>query len=159
MSEDLYLDAEIYGVEIFEHRFQERLNGADGFEIMFTCKRSDTGEEVETYLEISPNYCSGNLSTKRQIDVSLERLESLGYKHGNDLSKIAELAGTPCRLRGRLHNGKYYYSFCAESRKPLDSKTVADKMAKIMAQVSGKTTAPEPAPAAPAEDPEDNPFK
>ena len=136
---------------LFEPRIPDRA-AADDYEVGFTVTVHEDGkpdQDVEVNLEVSAAYGVGNNSSKTRAQIAIETCGHLGYQHGADLTKIAELIGKPCRITAKRSQKGYWNYYFNTSRPKVRANNIAERMARLM----GQQVAPAAAPA-----PEANPF-
>jgi hypothetical protein len=163
-TNERYFDATIKKVEIIAPRFEDM--GADAFEIVFTVTEDETGKDAEVSLEVSGRYGQGTLGNKKQSEITVDSLKSLGYKHDCDFSSVDELVGSACRIRAKMNakGTRMNYYFTQNKREALSSEELAKRTAKIMGQMKSashapaKATAPAPDPFGATDDDDNTPF-
>lgn len=150
-----YYKAQILSAKPIKNRFNK-----PGFELMFECglyaeDGTTPAGEAEIYLEVSNAYGQPPMNDRTQKDITFQTLVSLGWAHGEDLSKLPTLVNSICQVRCKKDskgNDRFYFS----SRRPVEELDIASAQ-KLMAEMAGVGGAPaagvfnaNTAPAAPA---------
>lgn len=95
---DGYYDAVVRAADIIENRFSPE----EGYEVEIEVGVFDAEKKPITkafvYLELSMRPGVGNNANRTSYEVSMEKLAKLGFAGGDDLSRIGEIVGKPCRV-------------------------------------------------------------
>ena len=118
--------------------------GPNGFDVCLHIQDAgDTTQGDWWRGEVSPNYGKGNFADRTQAQITLGTLEKLGFKGGNDLSRLAELVGVETMAHveasadGKYHNVKWIGTG-GSAPKASDLNTAAARFKALMVQGSGQ---------------------
>jgi hypothetical protein len=145
--------------------------GPNGFDVCLQVQDVTDPNQSDWWRgEVSPNYGKGTFSDRTQAQITLATLEKVGFKGGNDLSRLDELVGaeTVAHIElsadGKYHNIKWIGTG-GNAPKAIDMATAAARFKALMGtqgqQQAAPATAPAPAPAPAAPKPPKtvpNPF-
>lgn len=103
---DGFYDAVVRDADIIENRFDPN----NGFEIEIEVGVFDEQKKpltkAEIYLELSSRPGVGNNAGKTSYAISIEKLQKLGFEGGEDLARIKEIVGKPCRVSYSVKDSK-----------------------------------------------------
>ena len=130
-----YYKAQILSAKPIKNRF-----GKSGFEIMFEVglfaeDGLTAAGEAEVYLEISNEFGQPPMQDRTQKEISFQTLVSLGWIHGEDISKLPTLVNALCQVRCKNDskgNNRFYFS----NKKPIEELDMSVAQ-QLMAQLSG----------------------
>lgn len=131
---------------LYEPRFPDRA-GPDDYDVMFTVTIHEDGQpdrDVEVNLEVSSAYGVGVNASKTRAQLAVEEVAKLGYTHGADLTKVAELVGKPCRLYGKVSSKGFWNYYFSSARPRTAAKDIASRMARLMGQQAAPAASPAP---------------
>ena len=149
--EDGFYDAVVRTADIIENRF----NPEDGYEVeievgVFDAERKPLAKAF-VYLELSMRPGVGNNANRTSYEVSMEKLAKLGFAGGDDLSRIGEIAGKPCRVSYQTKDAKtglplkygprWSLTFQRPSKK-VDPKEAMARLKELMAGVAAPSVPP-----------------
>lgn len=135
-----YYKAQILSVKPIKNRFNK-----PGFELMFEVGVfAEDGQtaagEAEVYLEISNEYGQPPMNDRTQKEISFQTLASLGWQHGEDITKLPSLVNATCQVRCKKDskgNDRFYFSSKRQVEE-LDMNTAQ----QLMAQLGGGASTP-----------------
>lgn len=135
-----YYKAQILSVKPIKNRFNK-----PGFELMFEVGVfAEDGQtaagEAEVYLEISNEYGQPPMNDRTQKEISFQTLASLGWQHGEDITKLPTLVNATCQVRCKKDskgNDRFYFSSKRQVEE-LDMNTAQ----QLMAQLGGGASTP-----------------
>ena len=130
-----YYKGQILSVTPIKNRFNK-----PGFELCFEVGIfGDDGKtpaaKEEVYLEVSDAYGQGNLSSQTQKQITFDTLKSIGFQHGEDVTKLPTLVNATVQIRCKNDNkgnNRFYFS----NKRP-NEKISFEEAAKMMAQIGG----------------------
>lgn len=112
--------------------------GPNGFDVCLKLESvTDTAQSDWWRGEISQNYGKGSFSDRTQAQITLKTLENVGFKGGNDLSRLVELVGTEtvahveASADGKYHNVKWIGTGGAAPQ-AIDMATAAARFKALM---------------------------
>lgn len=151
-AEQRYFNGTIKDVDIIAPRYDDM--GSDSFEIAFIVTEEGTENDVELYLEVSDRYGMGTLKDKKQSILTVETLKGLEYQHGCDFSRVNELIGAPCRVRGKRNakGTRMNYYFTSSKRESLSPEEIVKRTRALMGQAPAQAQSSKPAEADPFAD-------
>ena len=135
-------------------------NDPDAFDVCLLLKGPDVGGQPQEGWwrgEISGRYGAGNLSNKKQIDITMDELRKVGFE-GDDLTQLNDqLLGKEIEffVAGREYEGKKYYDPKYLGGGGATPVAIApESIAAKMARIRGGASAPAPAKSSDADDTE-----
>ena len=131
--------------------------GPNGFDVCLQVQDVTDPNQSDWWRgEVSPNFGKGSFSDRTQAQITLATLEKVGFKGGNDLSRLDELIGVETTAHveasadGKYHNVKWIGTGGA-APKGIDMATAAARFKALMGtpgQAAPATTTAAPAAAA-----------
>jgi hypothetical protein len=117
--------------------------GPNGFDVCLHVQSLDDPNQCDWWRgEVSPNYGKGNFSDRTQAQITLGTLEKVGFKGGNDLSRLDELVGVETLAHveasadGKYHNIKWIGAG-GNAPRAIDMGTAAARFKALMGAPGG----------------------
>lgn len=122
-----------------ESRF-DNVNAVGGFDIALKVEdASDNSQSDWVRMEFSTNFSKAkNCTDKTQAQMTLDTLQRIGFKGGEDLSRLDELVGVAATVHtaksddGKYINAKYILTGGGNAQKKMDAAEIKRRMAAII---------------------------
>jgi len=127
---------------------ESKFGGAEAFDICLKVQKKDDDTQQDWWRgEVSGNYCKGSMSHMKQAAATFEVLGKLGFKGGQDLTRLDELKGveTVAWVAMTEKEDKVYYNVRALASSGGNAPEKIDMglaTARMKAIMDGATTTP-----------------